>query len=156
MDFSKFDSTFDLEGLKADIASAAQNNNGGNSYEEVPPGTYEVEIEKLELGETGPNSKHPGAPKMLVQFRIREGAHKNQCIFWHQTLLQGFQVSIALKFLASLDSGVPVTFDSFQQFADMLLDIHEAISGVHDYGLVYGVNAKNFKTYTIAGVFDHQ
>ena len=47
LDFSKFDKQVDLEGLKKDIEDSAN-----NDFKEVPHGTYEVAITKLELKES--------------------------------------------------------------------------------------------------------
>lgn len=47
--FDEFDANFDTAGLAKDAAEAAKN---GNTRREVPHGTYEVEINKLELGKS--------------------------------------------------------------------------------------------------------
>ena len=48
MDFSKFDSMFNLEGLKEDIKAAADRN---TERVEVPDGQYECKVEKMEMKE---------------------------------------------------------------------------------------------------------
>lgn len=153
IDFSKFDKAFDIEGLKKDLAEAAEN--GGN-YAEIPAGTYEVKIDKMEIGETGPNSKQPGSPMFKVQFRILDGDFKNSCIFMNQVMTQGFQLHIVKQFLDSLESGLEVEFQSFEQFANLIMDIHEEIDGSLEYGLEYGENSKGFKTYKIVEVFEKE
>jgi len=45
--FARFDKEFDLKGLKEDLKNVGT---GDGHYREVPYGTYEVKIEKLELG----------------------------------------------------------------------------------------------------------
>lgn len=146
MDFSKFDEKFDLEGLKEDIKTANEN---GGTYEEVPTGTYEVKVEKLEL-----TTSKTDKPMVKAQFRILTGDHENQCIFMNQLVDEGFKLNIMNEFLKSLDSGVNVYFDSFKQYNDLILDVHEAIDGKLEYLLEYGENKKGFKTYTIKDIFD--
>ena len=96
IDFEKFDKSVDLEGLKHDIADA-QNNE--RSFEEVPCDVYEVKIEKMEIGETGPTSKNPGSPMFVCWFKILEGPYKGQLIFMNQVITQGFQIHIVKEFL---------------------------------------------------------
>lgn len=153
MDFSKWDKQFDVKGLKDDLHEIEENGGTGD-YREVPLGRYEVKIEKMELGETGPKSKNPGSPMLKVQFRIVSGEYKNSCIFMNQVITQGFQLHIATKFLKSLDSGVNVDFESFMQFSDLILDIHEAINGRLEYGLDYSETSKGFKQFEITDVFE--
>ncbi|MDW0084909.1 DUF669 domain-containing protein [Clostridioides difficile] len=49
MDFSKFDKAIDVKGLKEDIKEASENS---GKFKDVPHGTYEVEINKMELSES--------------------------------------------------------------------------------------------------------
>lgn len=152
-DYSKWDKKFDVEGLKADLKEVEENG-GTGEYKEIPYGKYEVKIEKMELGETGPKSKNPGSPMLKVQFRILTGEFKNSCIFMNQVITQGFQLHIAKDFLASLDSGIDIGFESFMQFSDLILDVHEAINGRLEYGLDYSETSKGFKQFKITDVFE--
>ena len=148
MDFSKFDKQIDLEGLKHDIEDSA---NG--DFKEVPHGNYEVAITKLELGETGPNSKTPGAPMVKVWFKILEGEYKNSLIFMNQVITQGFQIHIVDEFLRSLETDIDIVFESYSQFNELLMDVFEAIDGNFEYGLKYG-EKKGFNTFEITDVFE--
>ena len=65
--FEKFNSMIDVEGLKADVETAAASS---GDRVEVPFGDYEVKIKKLELGETGEKSKTPGMPMAKVWFTV--------------------------------------------------------------------------------------
>lgn len=51
MDYSKWDSQVDIEGLQKDVAEAAANG-GSGEFKEVPYGTYEVSVNKMELAES--------------------------------------------------------------------------------------------------------
>lgn len=145
IDFSKFDKQMDLEGLKHDIEDAKEN---GGDFKEVPHGTYEVSINKLEL-----TKSKKGDPMVSVWFKILTGEYKGSLIFMNQVITQGFQVHICNEFLRSLDSGVDVEFESYSQYAELLMDIAEAIDGQLEYGLEYG-ERKGFNTFKITDVFE--
>lgn len=146
MDFSKFDKAVDLNGLKKDIAEAKEN---GGTREDVPKGTYEVKVEKMELTES-----KKGDPMLTIWFRILNGAFKNSVIFYNQVITQGFQIHLASEFLRSLESGIDVNFESYSQFDGLVMDIAEAIDGKCEYALEYGENNKGYNTYKITEVFD--
>ena len=107
MDFSKFDKAVDLEGLKKDLKEVEENVGSGD-YKEVPKGTYEVEINKLEL-----TLSKKGDPMLSVWFKILSGEFKNSLIFMNQVITQPFQIHIAKDLLRSLDSGIDVDFESY-------------------------------------------
>lgn len=153
IDYSKFDKAFDVEGLKKDVKEVEANGGSGN-FRDVPVGKYEVKIEKMELGETGPKSKVPGSPMVKIQFRITAGDYKNSCLFMNQVITQAFQIHQIDEFLRSLDSGVEIVFESFAQFADLLMDVMEAIDGRLEYALNYGETNNGFKTFEIEEVFE--
>lgn len=147
MDFSKFDKQVDLEGLKQDIAEAAEN--GGGDFKEVPVGTYEVAITKLELGESSKND-----PMVKVWFKILDGEFKNSIIFMNQVVTRGFQIHIVDEFLKSLETDVDIYFESYSQYNEVLLDVFEAVNGKLEFALKYGKNDKGFNTYEITEVFE--
>lgn len=143
IDFSKFDNQVDLEGLKKDIEDSAS-----NDFKEVPLGSYEVAINKLELGES---KKHD--PMVKVWFKIVDGEYKGSLIFMNQVITQGFQIHIVNELLRSLGTSCEIKFDSYSQFNDLLLDIFEAVDGKYEYALVYGEN-KGFNTFKITDIFE--
>lgn len=147
VDFSKFDNKFDVEGLKNDVKEAAKG--GAGKREDVPYGTYEVKIDKLELVESS-----KGDPMVSCWMRIQEGNFKKSVIFMNQVITQGFQIHIANEFLRSLDSGVKVEFKSYSQYAQLLMDIHEAIDGQLEYLVEYDENKKGYKTFVVEEVFE--
>lgn len=151
IDFSKFDKMVDVEGLKEDLRNAEAN--GGGDYVEVPKGTYEVKVASMELGETGENSKNPGSPMVKIRFKVLSGEYKGQSIFMNQVVTQGFQIHLVDEFLRSLDSGVEIVFESFSQYAQMLMDVAEAIDGKLEYALEYG-EKKGFNTFKITEIFE--
>lgn len=145
-DFSKFDSQVDIEGLKSDIQEAAEN--GGGDFKEVPLGTYEVKIKKLEL-----KLSKKGDPMVSCWMQILAGDYKGQLLFMNQVVTRGFQVHIVNDFLRSLGSGVEIVFESYSQYAQLLMDVAEAIDNKMEYALEYG-EKKGFNTFKITEVFE--
>ena len=144
--WEKFDKEIDVEGLKHDAEEAAKN--GGN-FKEVPYGTYEVKVNKMELKESKTNK-----PMLSIWFKILDGEYKDSIIFYNQVLSTGFGLHSADNFLRSLDSGVTVEFKNFRQYNNLILDIAEAIDGVLEYGLEYSEGKNGFNNYKITDVFD--
>ena len=152
MDFSKFDKMVDIDGLKKDIADAEAN--GGGDFEDVPHGSYEVAIVKLELTVT----KKTGKPMVTCWMKIvSDGKYKGQLIFRNQVITKGFQIHIMNGFLRSLlpeGSGIDVEFTGYSEYNDLLLDIAEYVDGKFEYGLEYGENGKGFDTFQITDIFE--
>lgn len=144
--FERFNSTIDTEGLKHDVEAAAAND---GEFAEVPKGTYEVSVSKLELGETGERSKTPGMPMAKVWFTILAGPYKNQRIFMNQMLTTGFGIHRMNQFLESLESGMTVVFENFVQYAELMENIFKAVEGKGEYELSYTENSKGFSEYKI-------
>lgn len=121
IDFKKFNEQFPADKMKADMKEAKENSNIN-----LPDGEYTAKLEKMELGES-----KGGALMIKAQFRITEGDHKKQCIFKNQVLTgtknDGFMMIKANEFLESLDSGISVVFEDWEQYNDLILDIAEAV-----------------------------
>ena len=148
--FEKFNGMFDMAGLKQDVENA-KNNTG--DFVEVPKGDYEVKVTKIELGETGEKSKNPGMPMAKVWFDILAGEYKGQKIFMNQMLTSGFGIHRMNEFLNSLETGIQVVFENFNQYADLMKQIFNEVDGKSEYQLAYGENNKGFATYTIVQKF---
>lgn len=123
IDFNKWNEEF---GGKD--AVEALKNAKDNDFTELPDGTYVCAIEKMELGES-----KDGKPMIKVQFRIKEGKHKKQCLFYNQVFCKsangsGFPIKKGLEFLRSLNifDVKDVDFDGdYEKFNDLLLDMAE-------------------------------
>ena len=148
--FEKFNSMMNIDGLKQDIASAASSS---GDFVEVPKGDYEVKVTKIELGETGEKSKTPGMPMAKVWFDILAGEYKGQKIFMNQMLTTGFGIHKMNELLESLETGIPVVFENFTQYADLFKQIFDAVDGRAEYQLAYGENNKGYSTYNIVQRF---
>ena len=146
--FEKFDKQFNVKALKDDLKNVSKNT---SEHREVPVGTYEVKIEKLELTES-----KAGKPMVTAWMRILDGDYKNSMIFMNQVIGTTFGLHMANEFLRSLDTDTNIDFNSFTQYHNMLLDIHEAIDGNIEYAIEYGKNDKGFNTFKIIDVFEVQ
>lgn len=148
IDFSKFDQQVDTSQLKKDIADAQEN--AGN-YKEVTAGTYCCDLEKLELGET-----KDGRPMLKVMMRIVGDEDGNKCeftkncIFMNRVLYgtknDGNMIASAIGWLKSLDPSDEVgsiTFESYSQFAELIMDIEEDVSSDLQYIVSYDPDAFN-------------
>ena len=147
--FDKFDKQYDSEGIAKGITEIQENS--GNSigdFEPVPHGIYEVEIEKLE-----PAVSKKGDPKLYVQFKILAGDYENQRIFMHQPLTSEYPIHNASEFLRSLGTGMEIKYVRHSQFANLILDVHEAINGKYEYELEYG-ERKGYDTFKITKIFE--
>lgn len=146
--WDEFDEKIDVEGLKKDVVDAAEN---GGDFKEVADGTYEVEVNKMEL-----KKSKKGDPMLSIWFKILAGDCKGSLIFYNQMLTTGFGIHNANEFLKSMDSGVEVEFVNFKQYNSMLLDLNEAVQGNLEFALEMKPNEKNsnFKVYTIKDVFE--
>ena len=149
--FEKFNSMIDVEGLKKDVEEAA--NNSGD-FVEVPHGDYEVKVVKIELGETGEKSKNPGMPMAKVWYEIIAGDYKGQKIFQNQMLTTGFGIHKMNELLNSLETGIPVVFENFTQYADLFKQIFDAVDGKAEFALAYSENNKGYATYNITQRFE--
>lgn len=145
--WDKFDKAIDTKALQEDAKAAAENKRG--EYKEVPSGRYEVKITKLELGESKSEK-----PMLVCWMQILDGEYKGSYIFMNQVLHVGFGIHKANDFLRSLESGLEIRFETFKQYNDLLLEIHETIDGSMEYAIEYGEDKKGYKTYKVVETFD--
>ena len=131
IDFDKIDRSVDLKGLQADVEDAKKN--GGGDFPTIPAGKYEVKLESMEIKGT-----------------------KNQRLFMNRVLYgtknDKNMIASAMGFLEKLDSGVPVSFTSYKQFAQLVLDVAEAIDGALEYAVDY--DDSRFNSITVEEVFE--
>lgn len=148
IDFKKFDKSVDIDGLKNDVAEAAAN--GGGEFKEVPHDTYEISVNKLEL-----SLSKKGDPMFVCWMKIVDGEYENSMLFMNQVVTKGFQIHIVNQFLRDLvqDMDIDVTFESYEQYAELILDISEAIDGAREYLVEYG-ERKGFNTFAIKEVYE--
>lgn len=150
-DFSKIDRTVDLKGLQADVEEAKKNS--GGDFPTIPAGKYEVRVETLEVKGT---KADPNRPMLAVSFKILSGEFKNQRLFMNRVLYgtknDKNMIASAIDFLEKLDSGVPISFNGYEPFRQLVLDVAEAIDGKLEYAVDY--DDSRFNSITIDEVFE--
>lgn len=152
-DFSKFEQNINFDELEEDIKEAKENGGTGD-YPEVPKGDYIVTLEKLEVGECGPNAKIPGAPLLKADFKIKEGDFKNSHLFVNKVLYTDRNdekwnmaklMANVLGWLESLEPSEEVgdiVFESYEQLNELILDIGEDVSEL-EYEVKYDKDGFN-------------
>ncbi len=145
--WDEFDKAIDTEGLAKDVEEAAEN----VGRREVPHDTYEVAISKLEL-----TKSKKGDPMVTCWMKIVEGEYKGSLIFMNQVVTKGFQIRIANEFLRALvremENPVEVQFKTYSQYANMIMDIMEAIDNNFEYKVRYYEN-KGYNAFEIQEVY---
>ena len=150
-DLSKIDRSVDPKGLQADVEEAKKNS--GGDFPTIPAGKYEVRVETLEVKGT---KADPNRPMLAVSFKILSGEFKNQRLFMNRVLYgtknDKNMIASAIGFLEKLDSGVPISFNGYEPFRQLVLDVAEAIDGKLEYAVDY--DDSRFNSITIDEVFE--
>ena len=163
--FDDFNAKINMDEVKKQMADA-KTQNGTGDFKEVPPGNYHVNLVKMEVGKckSGTNA---GAPMLKVDFKIKGGEFNNYHLFWNKVLYTSdntdtWNMGILMKsvcgWLLSLEPSedINVTFENYNQFAEMVLDIAEDVSDL-EYDVEYTVTEKNgykFANYSIKEVYE--
>jgi hypothetical protein len=145
--WDKFDDAIDTECLAKDVKEAAEN--GSGNFKEVPHGSYEVAVTKLELV-----ASKKGDPMVSIWFKIISGEYKGSLIFFNQVITQGFQIHIVNELLRAMDTDLDIKFTTYKEYGNLLMDVMEAIDGKLEFGLKYEKGKKDFSTYEITEVFE--
>ena len=149
--FDKWDNAIDTEGLAKDTKEAAENGGTGN-YKEVPHGNYEVAVHQMEL-----KASKKGDPMVSIWFKIVEGEYKDSMIFFNQIVTQGFQVhlvnEILRKMVSEMAEPIDVEFKTYKQYANLIMDVFEAINENFEYALSYTKGKGDFSKYEITDVY---
>ncbi len=154
--FDKWDTEIDIEELQKDVDEAAKNS---GSFKEVPPDTYEVCVEKMELTES---KKHD--PMVSIWFKIVAGEYKNSRIFYNQVVQNGTGIHFNNELLRSMDLDCVYDiednggklFQNYKQYANLLMDAAEEIdTNKLTFKLEYGEGKKGFHTYRISDIFEN-
>ena len=150
IDFDKINRSVDLEGLRKDVENASENGTG--DFPTIPAGKYEVALVSLKIKGT----KKDNRPMLAASFKILSGEYKNQRLFMNRVIYgtkdDGRMIKSAVGWLNTLDSGVDVAFQDYKQFADLVMDVAEAIDGKIEYAVEY--DDSQFKSIKITEVFD--
>lgn len=152
--FDKYTSKIDAAELEAS-QKEIQSNAGGGDYPEVPLGTYEVEVNKLECKLSKTNK-----PMVSIWFKILEGSFENSLIFYNGVFTEDWMRHRVVKMLSSLlndnthEAAINLILKSgkVDEINNFCMDVHEAIDGKFEYLLDYG-QSKGYNTYTIKEVY---
>lgn len=140
--WEKFDKEIDKDIQKQ--IEAAEN----SEYAEVPLGDYEVKVDNMEL-----KISKSGNPMVSIWFRIVAGEFNNNLLFMNQVINMPFQIGIANKILRALDPNKNIEFETYSQYANLIMDIYEEIDGKFEYAIKYG-EKKGFSTFEILDIFE--
>lgn len=154
--FEKYASKINADELAASQREITDNAKGGGNYEEVPLGTYEVKVEKVECKVSKTNK-----PMVSIWFRVLKGNHKNSLIFYNGIFTEDWMRHRVVKFLSALlddnaheaEINLILKSNNVEEINDFCLDLHEEIDGVFEYLLDYGMS-KGYNTYEIKEVYE--
>lgn len=150
IDFDKINRSVDLEGLRKDVENASANGTG--DFPTVPAGKYEVALVSLEIKGT----KKDNRPMLAASFKILSGEYKNQRLFMNRVIYgtkdDGRMIKSAVGWLNTLESGVDVAFHDYKQFADVVMDVAEAVDGKIEFAVEY--DDSQFNSIKIVEIFD--
>ena len=147
VDWSKFDEKIDIDGMKKDIEDAKDNK---MERVDIPAGKYDVKVASIECKES-----KAGDPMVTIRFKILDGEYEGLSVWMNQVITKGFQIHIVNEMLRTLVSmtDIEVTWESYEQYEDLLNDIFEAIDDDFEYRLEYGMKG-TFPTFKILEVYD--
>lgn len=139
--WEKFDKEIDKD-IQKQIEDAEN-----SEYKEVPLGDYEVKVDNMEL-----KISKSGNPMVSIWFRIIAGEFNNNLLFMNQVINQPFQIGLANKILRALDPNKNIEFETYSQYANLIMDIYEEIDGKFEYAIRYG-EKKGFSTFEVLDIF---
>lgn len=140
--WEKFDKEIDKD-MQKQIEEAEN-----SEYAEVPLGDYEVKVDNMEL-----KISKSGNPMVSIWFRIVAGDFNNNLLFMNQVINQPFQIGLANKILRALDPNKNIEFETYSQYANLIMDIYEEIDGKFEYAIRYG-EKKGFSTFEVLDIFE--
>lgn len=140
--WEKFDKEIDKD-IQKQIEEAEN-----SEFKEVPLGDYEVKVDNMEL-----IISKSGNPMVSIWFRIVAGEFNNNLLFMNQVINQPFQIGLANKILRALDPNKNIEFETYSQYANLIMDIYEEIDGKFEYAIRYG-EKKGFSTFEVLDIFE--
>lgn len=154
--FDKFASKINAEELAASQKEITANASGGGDYKEVPVGTYEVKVDKMEA-----KMSKGGNPMISIWFKVLTGDFKNSLIFYNGVFNEDWMRHRVVDFLSAIldddthkaEINLILKDSNINEVNDFVMDIHEQVDGQFEYLLDYGLK-KGYNTYTIKEVFD--
>ena len=167
VDFSAFKTKVNKNELDS-MEERFKNQNTGN-FPELPSGVYPVELDKMEVG-----TSQWGADQVNITFKITDGEHKGQIIFYNGTFDDHFAHGKpqTARLISEMTDGEVDKFSILKELdagkdaaSDFLTDLYQAIAGQLAFDLDYDVRTSNKlnpntnkpyvnKFFSISEVFD--
>lgn len=167
VDFSAFKTKVNKNELDS-MEERFKNQNTGN-FPELPSGVYPVELDKMEVG-----TSNWGADQVNITFRITDGEHKGQLIFYNGTFDDHFAHGKpqTARLISEMTDGEVDKFSILKELdagkdaaSDFLTDLYQAIAGQLAFDLDYDVRTSSKlnpntnkpyvnKFFSISEVFD--
>ena len=151
MNWDKFDEKVDIADVQKQIAEA-EKNGGSGERREIPKGRYEVRFNNIEVRAT----KADGRPMLSADAVILEGEFKKWHIFMNRVLYgtknDANMISSAVGWLKTLGTGVEIEFRGYSDFANVVMDVMEAVDGKLEHVVEYDPSA--FNSISIKDVFE--
>jgi len=152
--FEKYAKKIDQAALAESQKEINENNNG--EYKDVPHGTYEVEINKMEC-----KKSKSGNPMVSIWFKILEGDYKGSLIFYNGVFYEDWMRHRVVDLLSEImdddthkaEINLILKDNNVDEVNDFVMDLHEEIDGKLEYLLEYG-QKKGYDTYKIKEIFE--
>lgn len=167
VDFSAFKTKVNKNELDS-MEERFKNQNTGN-FPELPSGVYPVELDKMEVG-----TSQWGADQVNITFKITDGEHKGQLIFYNGTFDDHFAHGKpqTARLISEMTDGEVDKFSILKELdagkdaaSDFLTDLYQVIAGQLSFDLDYDVRTSSKlnpntnkpyvnKFFSISEVFD--
>ena len=149
MYYSKFDQMIDTEAYNKEF-SEIEKNGGKREYAEVPEGTYEAKIMRLELSED-----KNGKPMAKIAFVILNGQYKGQWMFGNFNLIYPLATHNLNELLKQMNTDVDITWDgSFVHYGEMLADVLEEVGNKIGFVVTLTKTQKDGKVFSSYSIDD--
>jgi hypothetical protein len=154
--FDKFNKNIDVEEIKKQKEEARNGNKSGD-FPDLPEGTYEGKLERMEIKAT-----KTGEPQFSAMLRITSGKYKKFCVFYNKkiagTKADMWMISQVEDFVNKFEPENEIDFNGdYDNFNEQIMDAAEEICGMGvEFVLEYtdGKNGKKFSNVSINDTWD--
>ena len=143
-DYSRFNDMIDRDAYNKQFADI-EKNGGKKTYEEIPEGSYEVKLARLELG---PNKKN--APMVKIAYIVLKGEYKGQWIWNNYNVIYPLATHNLNELLKQMNPETVIEWNGdFSDYADMLADVLEELGNEVGFVLKLSKDSKGFNVLSI-------
>ena len=147
--WDKFNKTVDTEKLTNDVREIEENG-GKREYQEIPEGTYEAVLARLECCENKNDE-----PMVKVAFRIIKGQYKGQWTWANYNLIYGLAISNLKTLLNDMEPEHEIEWDgNFAHFEETLINAFEELGEKVGVVLEIGKDKKGYPTFKVTDCWD--